>query len=177
MTPYGDIALGQRRLGWWLVGWQHQAIPWTTFDLSLVNSSTIYLNACPRQVTQSPIARTTLNIRANFDPDLCWQTMDCCQTARCMILKKTQTRMTYLPKLFQWSNVTISKVSNPGFCHVNWTRMAGSIMANFISGQAASLGHNELIISPVFTINHSLINIGIPYSYLWDAHGRIIPLE
>ena len=53
LTPYGDIGLGQHWLRWWLVAWRHQAITWTSVDLSSVTSSGIHLRAISHKIPQS----------------------------------------------------------------------------------------------------------------------------
>ena len=50
MILYCDIDLGQHRLSYWLVAWQHQAITWTNIDLSLVKFCGIHLRAISHRV-------------------------------------------------------------------------------------------------------------------------------
>ena len=52
MTSYGDTDLGQHWLRQWLVAWRHQAITWTSFDLSSVRSSDIQLRVIQPEIAQ-----------------------------------------------------------------------------------------------------------------------------
>ena len=55
VTPYGDINLGQHWLRQWLVAWRHQAITWTSVDLSSVRSSGIHLRAILQEIPQPSV--------------------------------------------------------------------------------------------------------------------------
>ena len=57
VTPYGDTDLGQHWLRKWLVAWRHQAITWTSVDLSSVRSSDIQLRAIKQEIVHPSIAK------------------------------------------------------------------------------------------------------------------------
>ena len=65
MTPYGDMDLGQHWLRLWLVAWRHQAITWTSVDLSSVMFCGIHPRALSYKDFKIPINKTRLKIE-NF---------------------------------------------------------------------------------------------------------------
>ena len=62
VTPYDDIDLGQHWLRLWLGAWRHQAITWTSVDLSSVKSSDIHLNTIAQEIPQPPITKISLKM-------------------------------------------------------------------------------------------------------------------
>ena len=60
VTPYGDIDLDQHWLGKWRVAWWHQAITWTSVDLSPVCFIGNHLRAVSQEIHHSPVDYTTL---------------------------------------------------------------------------------------------------------------------
>ena len=63
VTPYGEIYLGQRWLGYWLVAWQHLAITWTNFDLYPEKSSDKnHPRAISQEISQSSISKMNTKI-------------------------------------------------------------------------------------------------------------------
>ena len=57
-----DIDLGQNWLRYWLVAWQHQAIPWTNADLSSQVFYGIYLRTISQELLQISIHKISLKI-------------------------------------------------------------------------------------------------------------------
>ena len=67
VMPYGDIELGQH----WLVVWQHQAITWTSVDLSWVRSTDIHLRAISQVRSQPSI--TEISFNSLWPSDTIWR--------------------------------------------------------------------------------------------------------
>ena len=62
VTPYGEIYLGQRWLGYWLVAWRHLAITWTNFDLYSEKSSDNHPMEISQEISQSSISKMNTKI-------------------------------------------------------------------------------------------------------------------
>ena len=62
VSAYGIRDLGQQWFRSWLVAWWHQAITWTTVDLSSVRSCCIQLRALSWEDLMIPIIKTSLKI-------------------------------------------------------------------------------------------------------------------
>ena len=62
VMPYGDLELDQHWLRYGLVAWQHQAITWTTVDLSSLRFGYIHLRAILCEISQPSITKITFEI-------------------------------------------------------------------------------------------------------------------
>ena len=62
VTLYGGKDLGQHWFRYWLVAWLHQAITWTSLDLSLVKSSDIRLMLTSLEIPQPSTTECCLKI-------------------------------------------------------------------------------------------------------------------
>ena len=73
LAPYRDIDLGQHWLRYWLVAWRHQAITWTSVDLSSVRSCSIYLRAISQEIIKIAALDMHLKItNKKIEPHLSW---------------------------------------------------------------------------------------------------------
>ena len=77
------IDLGQHWLRWWLGAWRHQAINWTSIDLSSVESSDIYLsNFTKSSITEINLKISSLKFHSNLlganELTVILQLTDCC---------------------------------------------------------------------------------------------------
>ena len=62
VMPYDNIDLDQHWFREWLVAWQHQAITWTSVDLSSVRSSDNHTRAVSEEIPQPSISKIIMKI-------------------------------------------------------------------------------------------------------------------